>query len=254
MSNHGAAEQQLSPEIGMIGPFDRRSIVTGESFFALAVGGIIALLFGSILLFGGYRFFLFLLPIWGFFFGFGLGAQTVQAVFGDAFLATVTSWAVGFFVALVFALLSYLFYFAAVAIIGGALGYTLAVGLLEAIGLNFNIIVWLVGIVVAVIFAVAVLVLNIQKWVVIFATAWLGAGIILATFLFLFGGVPRDQLLQNPIHQALSQGPFWTISFIVLAALGIVGQYQSTRRIEIETYNRYNELTGGESPGDPVSV
>jgi len=40
---------------------------------------------------GGYRFFIFLLPIWGFFFGFGLGAQAVQALFGDAFLSTVTS-------------------------------------------------------------------------------------------------------------------------------------------------------------------
>src|SRR5215475_4857202 len=125
--------------------------MTQESFFAVAIGAMIALFFGSLLLFGGYRFFLFLLPIWGFFFGFALGAQSVQALFGDAFLATVTSWAVGFIVALVFALLSYLFYFAAVAVIGGALGYTLAVGLLEAIGLNFGLIVWLVGIVVAVI-------------------------------------------------------------------------------------------------------
>src|SRR5215467_2000619 len=135
--------------------------MTNDSFFALAAIAIIALLFGTVLLFAGYRFFIFLLPIWGFFFGFALGAQTVQALFGDAFLATVTSWAVGFIVALVFALLSYLFYFAAVAVIGGALGYTLAVGLLEAIGLNFGLIVWLVGIVVAVIFAVAVIVLNI---------------------------------------------------------------------------------------------
>ncbi len=230
--------------------------MTSESFFALAVGGMIALLFGSILLLGGYRFFIFLLPIWGFFFGFGIGAQTVEALFGDAFLATVTSWVVGFVVALIFALLAYLFYFAAVGVIGGALGYTLAVGLLEAIGLNFGLIVWLVGIVVAVIFAIAVLVLNIQKWVVIFATAWLGAGVILATFLFLFGGITRDQLLQNPIRQALSMSPFWTITFIVLAAIGIVLQYQSTRRIEITTYNRFTELSGDDpgSVGGPVAV
>ncbi len=223
--------------------------MTGESFFALAVGGMIALLFGSILLLGGYRFFMFLLPIWGFFFGFGLGAQTVQALFGDAFLATVTGWVVGFVVALVFALMSYLFYFAAVAVIGGAVGYTLAVGLLEAIGLNFGLIVWSVGLVVAVIFAVAVIVLNVQKWVVIFGTAWLGTGVILATFLFLFGGISRDQLLQNPVRQALSMGPFWTITFIVLAAIGIMVQYQTTRRVEVETYNRFNELSGTEPAG-----
>src|SRR6187551_1705396 len=67
-------------------------LMTNDSFFALAVGGVITLFFGTLLLFGGYRFFMFLLPIWGFIFGFGLGAQTIQALFGDAFLATVTSW------------------------------------------------------------------------------------------------------------------------------------------------------------------
>ncbi|MBV9322255.1 MAG: hypothetical protein JO352_00545, partial [Chloroflexi bacterium] len=75
--------------------------MTNESFFALAITGMLALLFGMLLLFGGYRFFIFLLPIWGFFFGFGLGAQAVQALFGDAFLSTVTSWVVGFVIAVI---------------------------------------------------------------------------------------------------------------------------------------------------------
>ena len=40
-----------------------------------------------------------------------------------------------------------LFYFAAVALIGGALGYAVGVGLMEAIGLDFGFLVWAVGIV-----------------------------------------------------------------------------------------------------------
>ena len=71
------------------------------------------------LCFAGYRFFLILLPIWGFFFGFGFGLQTMQALLGDGSLATITRWVVGFIVALVFAVLAYLFYIAAVAIIAG---------------------------------------------------------------------------------------------------------------------------------------
>ena len=62
----------------------------------------------------------------------------------------------------------------AVALVGGALGYAIGVGLLQAIGLNFGLIVWSVGLVLGIIFAVAVLVLNIQKWVVIAATSILG--------------------------------------------------------------------------------
>ena len=230
--------------------------MTTDSFFALAVGAMIALFFGSVLLFAGYRFFIFLLPIWGFFWGFALGAQSIQALFGDAFLSTVTSWVVGFFLALVFAVLAYVFYFMAVALVGGALGYAIGVGLLQAFGLNFGLIVWSVGLVLGIIFAVAVLVLNIQKWVVIAATSILGAGVIIATFLFLFGG-PQAQLVQNPVRVALQASPWWTITFIVLALLGVVGQYQSTKRVEIETYNRFAEVSGAEpassmstAPGD----
>ncbi len=220
--------------------------MTSDSFFALMVGGIIALLFGSMLLLAGYRFFLFLLPIWGFIFGFGLGAQSVQAIFGDAFLSTATSWVVGFGVALVFAVLSYLFYFAAVAIVGGALGYTLAVGLLQAIGLNFGFVVWLIGLAAAVVVGVGVLVLNVQKWVVIAATAILGAGVIVGCFLFLFGG-PATQVLQNPVRLALQASPWWTLAFVVLAVFGIVAQFQSTKQFEVAVYDRSAELVGGES-------
>src|SRR5690242_3022132 len=123
--------------------------MTTESFFAVTIGAMIALFFGTLLVLAGYRFFLFLLPIFGFFFGFTLGAQTVTALFGDGFLSTVTSWVVGFGFALIFAVLSYAFYIVAVGLIGAALGYALGVGILEAIGLNFGFIVWLVGIVAA---------------------------------------------------------------------------------------------------------
>ena len=96
--------------------------------FELLCVTLIALLFGTAVCFGGYRLFLFLLPIWGFFVGFAIGAQSVQMLFGQDFLATVTSWVVGFIVALLFAVLSYLFYAVAVAVIAGSLGYGLRFG------------------------------------------------------------------------------------------------------------------------------
>jgi hypothetical protein len=229
--------------------------MTSESFFALMVGGTIALFFGALLLFGGYRFFWVLIPILGFFFGFGLGAQTVQALFGGGFLATITGWVVGFGVAVLFALLSYLFYFTAVALIGGALGYSLAVGLLEAIGLNFGFIVWMIGIVAAMAVGAAVIIFNIQKYAVIAATALIGAGVIVGTFLYLFGGLPSADVTANPVRAAMSQSVWWTIAYLVLAFIGAAGQYESTRRVEIETYNRFAEMYGGEEVKDePTTV
>jgi hypothetical protein len=221
--------------------------MTTDSFFALMIGGMIALLFGMVLLFGGYRFLWVLLPILGFFFGFGLGAQTVQALFGGGFLSTITSWVVGFCVAVIFAMLSYLFYFMAVALIGGALGYVVGVGLLEAIGLDFGFLVWMIGIVLGIAVAGAVLAFNIQKYVVIIGTAIIGAGIIVGTFLFMFGGLPSAQVAANPVRVAMQNSAFWSIVFILLALLGGIAQYESTRYVEVETYNRFAEMYGGET-------
>lgn len=228
--------------------------MTNDSFFALMVGGIIALLFGSVLLFAGYLFFLFLLPIWGFVFGFGLGAGTVQALFGDALLSTATSWVVGFGLALVFAVLSYLLYFAAVGLIGASLGYWIGVGLMQAIGFDYGFLVWLVGIVLGIIVGAAVLVLNIQKWVVIIATSLLGAGAIIGTFLFLFSGAPGTQVMANPVRVALQSSPFWMVNYIILAVFGFVAQYQTTKRFEIETYNRLSDMGDSTDPAAQSEV
>ena len=218
--------------------------MTTDSFFAVMCGGLIGLLFGLALTFAGYRLFLVLLPIWGFFFGFFLGAQAVQAIFGEAFLATVTSWVVGFIVAGVFAVLAYLFYLAAVALASFSLGYTASVGLLTALGLPLagGFIAWIIAVVVGVALAVVVLRFNIQKWVIEFGTAFLGAGAIVGVFVLLFGG-PAAQVLENPVKFVLNNSPFWLIVFVVLGIAGFVLQVMHNRSFEVKTYNRMSAPT-----------
>jgi hypothetical protein len=214
----------------------------GESFLALACAGVIGILFGLVLAFAGYRFFLILLPIFGFFFGLALGAQAIQALFGQAFLATVTSWVVGFVVGLVFAVLSYLFYMFAVALIGGALGYAVAVGLLTAIGLPMGFLVWIIGIVAGIAMAIVTLRFNLQKWVIIIATAVLGAGAIVETMVLLFN--PAAKVMENPVRVALATSPFMVIVFLVVAVLGVIGQARANRNFTLDSYNRWeSEVT-----------
>jgi len=222
--------------------------MTTDSFFALAITAMIAMFFGFVLSFSGYRFFLVLLPIFGFFYGFGLGAHSIQALFGGGFLTTVTGWVIGFLVGVVFAVMSYLFYLFGVALIAGALGYSLGVGLMLAIGLDFGVISWLVGIVLGIVFAVGAIALNLQKWVIIVATSVLGAGVIVGTFLFLFGGLPSAQVTQNPVRYVLQTSPFWLFIFIVIAGFGIAAQYATTRRLEIEAYDRMADIGAAEAP------
>jgi hypothetical protein len=213
-----------------------------DSFFTMMCGGMIALLFGMIVCFAGYRLFLVLLPIWGFFFGFGLGAQSIQALFGEAFLATITSWVVGLIVAVVFAVLAYLFYVFAVGLISFSLGYSATIAVLTGLlgqPILGGFIAWLIAVVVGVVLALVVLRFNIQKIVIELATAVLGAGSIVGVFVLLFGG-PAAQIMENPVKYVLSTSPFWLIVFIVLAVAGFVLQYMHNRAWELQTYNRMN--------------
>ncbi len=214
-------------------------MITTDSFLALACASLIAFMFGLLMCFGGYRFFLILLPIFGFFFGLIFGAQTMQLLFGTGFFAEVTSWVVGFVVGSIFAVLSYLFYFFAVAIIAGELGYAAAVGLMAAIGLDMGPIVWIIGVVAAVALAVVTIRFNLQKWVIIIATSLLGAGVIFGGFLLLFN--PHAALLENPVKVALSQSPLLLILTLAVAILGIVAQARVNRNYTIESYNRWAE-------------
>lgn len=206
--------------------------------FELLCAGLIVFLFGLALCFAGYKFFLLLLPIWGFFFGLALGAETMQALFGVGPFATVTSWVVGFIVGAIFAVLSYLFYIVAVAIIAGSLGYFVAVGILMAIGLNMGFLVWLIGIIAAIALAVVTLMFNLQKWVIIIATAILGAGVIFGGFFVLYNPL-SSQLLDNPVKAFLSSSPLLMILAIVTAVFGIIVQYQNTRSFTVDNYNNW---------------
>ena len=205
---------------------------------ALLCMGMIALLFGLAVAFFGYRLFLILLPIWAFFFGFFLGAQTLQMIFGGGFLVTITSWVVGFIVGAILAILSYLFYIVAVAIISGSFGYGVTVGILEALGLDFGFLLWLIAIIVGVIVALVVLRFNIQKYAIILITAVGGTAIIIYTLLALFSDLTPAEILLSPVSTAIQNSFLWFLFFILFVVAGVLVQIGANQQYEIETYNR----------------
>jgi len=213
--------------------------MVNESFFTLMCAGVIGGLFGLLLSFFGYRLFLLLLPVWGFFFGLALGADTIQALLGGGFLGTVTSWVVGFVVGAVFAVLSYLFYMFAVAVIAGSLGYVVAAGVMYAIGMSPGILVWIIAMIVAIAMIFVTIRFNLQKWVIIIATSVLGAGVIFGTILLLF--YPVANFVENPVRLALQASPLLMFLFVVMAVLGVFVQYRQNKSFTLESYNRWEE-------------
>jgi hypothetical protein len=197
---------------------------------------LIALLVGTAICFGGYRWFLILLPIWGFFFGFGLGAQTVQVLLGVGFLATISGWVVGFIAGALFAVLSYLFYMFGVFMLAGSLGYGLGVGFMGLLGFDPGFLAWLVGIGTAIVLVAATFYFDLARYVIIGTTAIGGAGLIVITFMYGPGGVAVARLLENPVQAALDDSFWWTLLFLFLAIGGIGVQVITTRRIPLEPY------------------
>jgi hypothetical protein len=195
---------------------------------------LIALFVGLVIAFNGYRWFLLLLPIFGFFLGFGIGVDTLQALFGTGMFATVTGWVVGFFVGLVFAVLSYLFYIVGVAFIGGSLGYAIGVGLMGLIGFDPGFITWLVGIILGVVMAFVTLALNVQKWVIIAATSLGGAGVIVGTMLAMFGIISVTDLGAGAVKAAVADSFLWLLFYLAIAVTGFVSQYYTNKSYVIE--------------------
>jgi hypothetical protein len=193
------------------------------SLFAFSVG--------IVLLLWGYRAFLVMLPIFGFFAGLWLGAQTVTLLFGDSFFATVSGLVAGFVVGAIFALLSYLFYAFGVVAIAAIIGYSLAAGLMQAINLDVWWLVIPVGILAAILVVVLTLGFNLQRYVVIALTAIAGANALVLSALTLLGRVTPEEVQRagDAIQPVLQDGWFWALAWAVIAIVGVVYQVVSTR-------------------------
>ena len=185
--------------------------------------GIIALAVGAAFTFYGFKFFLILLPLWAFVAGFAAGAQAMSVLFGEGFLTTVLGWVIGFLTGAVFAVLSYLWYWAAVALLGGLVGYQLGVGLLALISLT-GIVSVAIGVLLGVVFAVGTIVLGVPRALVVVLTALGGAATIVAGALLILGRVKVDQLDTGVVGAIIYDNVLWLLAFAVVAALGIIWQ------------------------------
>lgn len=211
--------------------------------------GLLALGIGLAFTFAGFKWFLILLPIWGFFAGFLFGANAVTYLFGDGFLSTVTSWLVGFGFAIAFALLSYLYYWFAIILLGGWLGYSAGLGLMAWLNFGGDILAFIVGIVFAIVVALAFIVLRVPKYVILIGTAFGGAFAAVSGVALILGRVPLTALNLGTVGAYVSDqlSWIWLAAAFVLGIAGFVYQWQSTARAEMVMYESYR------NPGMPTS-
>lgn len=204
---------------------------------------LLAVLLGLAFCFAGYRFFLVMLPIWGFFGGFWIGAYAISLILGSGFLATTTGLVVGFVVGIIGAVLSYLFYTVGVLIIAGAFGAALGSGIMSALGFDPGLITTIVAIISGLVAAGLTLVLNIQKYVIITISAMAGALLVILSGMLLFGQVTVADLQSGGnFVQPIFQGSwFWGLVWLALAIAGVVLQIRANRTY---TFTREDYVEG----------
>lgn len=203
--------------------------------------GILALVIGLAFTFFGYRLFLILLPIWGFLVGFFFGANLAVTFLGAAYLNDVTSWAVAILVGLLFAVLSYLYYWAAVVLLAAGIGYGLGVGLTHWLNVGNATVAFIVGIVVAVLFAVAAVWLRLPRFLAIWMTAFGGAFAAVSGVALLLGRLPLSALESGTFgaYALDNLSWLWLVAAVVLAIVGAIYQTMTTSEVEGVAYTRY---------------
>ncbi len=196
--------------------------------------GALVMLAGLLFCFVGYRFFRILITIWGFFAGFNLGTAAMTALFSNAFLATTAGIVLGLVIGLVFAVLAYFFYYFAIVLLGASAGYDLGSGFIGLISNNLNLIAFIVGVALAVIFVLLILILNLPKLLIMVFTALGGAVAMIVGLLILINQAKVADLQFGEAVALVRASWLWTIVAIALAVVGFLVQWSTMRTYTLE--------------------
>lgn len=192
--------------------------------------GVFLLLVGAAFCFQGYLALRLLIPIWGALAGFSVGAGIVAAVNDERFLATVLGWIVGLAVAVVFALVAYLYYAVSVVIAMGAIGFLLGTSVMYAFDVQWQWLIVTVGIVAGILLAVLAVVADLPMVLLVVLSAVAGASAIVGGAMLLTGALDTDEFTSDEVIEAADRDWWWTALYILLAVAGIVVQTRATDR------------------------
>jgi hypothetical protein len=199
--------------------------------------GLVAIIVGGLVAAYGARGFFLLVPLFGFVLGFLLGGQVVSAILGEGLFATALGWALGVIAGLAFGVLAGLWWWAAIVILFGVVGYEIGSGLLIAVGLDAGLITLLAGLAVGIVLAGAAIVLDAPTLFVVAVTAFGGAAYAIAGAYLVLGQITVGQLEDGPIG-ALEGHPLGLVAWVVVGMVALGFQYVDTRRIGFELIER----------------
>jgi hypothetical protein len=212
--------------------------------------GLLAVFVGGVFCFRGYLAMRLVIPIWGAFAGFVLGAGLVAAGSDDGFLRTGLAWLVGLAVALLFGLIAYLYYEVAVLLAMGSVGFVLGTSAMVALGIDWSWLIILVGVAAGMLLAFVAIAADLPMVLLVVLTAMAGASAVVTGAMLLFGAVETADFTQSSITKELEDDWWWYVSYLVLAVAGLVAQLQAVASIRSSMRDDW-AASGGKSLRTP---
>ena len=198
---------------------------------AATVVGLVAVGIGILACFAGYRVFRIVLPILGFIVGLGIGAQLAAAFLGEPYLESVTSWVIAILVGLLVATIAFIWWYLSVALTIAGLGYAIGYGGAVGAGADAGT-PTIAGLVVAVVFAIAAVVLRIPAAIVIAMSAFWGASAIVGGALVLLGRIEVVDLRNGSVDVVIGESALLLGIWLVLAVVGMAVQWFTRPEVE----------------------
>ncbi len=198
-------------------------------FLTRIVVALVLLLVGGTFCFAGYRFFHWLIPIWGFVVGFLTTATVIRDLYGGGFLATAAGWAFGVVIGLLIAVVAFTFYYVAVVILGASLGFMLGIGGASLFGSLPGWLILLIGVLAAVDAALLIVFFDLPKGLIVVFSALSGAAAIISGVLLLFGQISIESLRNGVVGDLIRGSWLWSAIALGVAIVGMIVQSTSSR-------------------------
>jgi len=215
------------------------------------VVGIAAIVIGGVFCFWGYFAMRLVIPIWGFFAGFMLGAGATSFFDDSEFLSTVLGWVLGFFVGLLFAVLAYLFYEIAVVLAFASIGFTLGSGLMTGLNIDWNWFVILAGVAVGIVFGIVAVVTELPMVLLVVLSTIAGALAITAGLMLVFNAIDTKDWSSTAVVDLIDDDWWWWVIAFALAIAGLVAQMSVITRMRWSMHQAWDNSW---RPGPPPAV
>jgi hypothetical protein len=215
------------------------------------VVGIAAIVIGGVFCFWGYYAMRLVIPIWGFFAGFMLGAGATAFFDDSEFLSTVLGWILGFFIGLLFALIAYLFYEIAVVLTFAAIGFTFGSGLMTALDIDWNWFVILIGVAVGILFGIFAVVAELPLVVLVVLSTIAGALAVTAGLMLVFNALDTQDFSTDTIVDLIDDDWFWWVIAFGLAIAGLIAQMRLITRMRWTVRQAWDNSW---RPGPPPAI